>query len=314
MSNPNAKDTLRDLVFVGAFPPDLQRVLDAEFRCHDAEVALANPELAGRIQGIITRSNVLLSKQVVTGLPNLKIIATCGVGYDGIPLAAARERKIVVTNTPGVLDDAVCELGVGILLALLRRIPAADQFTRSGKWASGMFPLATSLAGKRVGIVGLGRIGRGIAARLAGFGVTLAYTGSLHDDVPHPHFEKLHELARESDVLFICCRGGDSTRKLINASVLEALGPDGFLINMSRGSVVDEPALIHALQTGRIQGAGLDVYEGEPDIAPAFLTLPNTVLMPHIGSATRETRAVMLRLTLDNLHAVLGGGAALTPV
>ena len=314
MSDPNATATMRDLVFVGAFPPELQRVLDSEFRCHDAEVALADPDLAGRIHGIITRSNVVLSKQVVTGLPNLKIIATCGVGYDGIPLAAARQRGIVVTNTPGVLDDAVCELGVGILLALLRRIPEADQFTRSGKWTSGMFPLATSLAGKRVGIVGLGRIGQGIATRLAGFGVALAYTGSRQEASPYRHFEKLHDLARESDVLFICCRGGETTRKLINASVLEALGPDGFLINMSRGSVIDEPALIHALQTGRIRGAGLDVYEDEPDIAPAFLDLRNTVLMPHIGSATQETRALMLRLTLDNLHAVLGGAPPLTPV
>jgi lactate dehydrogenase-like 2-hydroxyacid dehydrogenase len=314
MNAPNASSNLRDLVFVGALPPELQRVLDAEFRCHQAEAVLADPALARGIEGIITRSNVSLPEAVVASLPSLKIIATCGVGYDGIPLAAARQRGIIVTNTPGVLDDAVCELGVGILLALLRRIPEGDSFTRSGRWAVETFPLTTSLAGKRVGIVGLGRIGQGIAARLAGFGVKLAYTGSRQAASPHRHIEKLHDLARESDVLFVCCRGGESTRKLINSAVLEALGAEGFLINMSRGSVVDEPALMHALKTGGIKGAGLDVYEDEPRIDPAFFDLPNTVLMPHVGSATTETRAVMLRLTLDNLHAVLGGGAPLTPV
>ena len=275
---------------------------------------LADSDLGGGIHGIITRSNVSLSEQVVAGLPNLKIIATCGVGCDGIPLAAARQRRIVVTNTPGVLDDAVCELGIGILLALLRRIPEADRFTRSGQWTGETFPLTTSLAGKRVGIVGLGRIGQGIATRLAGFGVELACTGSRQACAPDRHCETLHELARRSDILFVCCRGGDSTRRLIRASVLEALGSDGFLINLSRGSVVDEPALIHALKSDAIQGAGLDVYEDEPGIDPAFIDLPNAVRMPHVGSATKETRAVMLRLTLDNLHAGLGGAAPLTPV
>jgi lactate dehydrogenase-like 2-hydroxyacid dehydrogenase len=307
---------MKDLVQVGVFPAELQPRIDAEFRCHPPEAALADEGLRQRVEGIITRSNYTITESLLAALPKLKIVATSGVGYDGIPVAVARAKGVVVTNTPGVLDAAVCELGVGILLALLRRIPEADRFTRERRWTpQSQFPLATSLAGKTVGIVGLGRIGKGIAARLAPFDVRFAYTGSRpRPEVPYRFVAKLHDLAAESDILVITCPGGASTEKLIDAPVLAALGSKGFLVNMSRGSVVDEPALIHALSTGVIAGAGLDVYNDEPAIDPAFFTLPNTVLTPHIGSATAETRAAMLRLTLDNLRAVLGGDSALTPV
>ena len=307
---------MKDLVQVGVFPAGLQPSIDAEFRCHPPETALADEEIRPRIEGIITRSNYAIPGSLIAALPNLKIIATSGVGYDGIPLASALAKGVVVTNTPGVLDAAVCELGVGILLALLRRIPEADRFTREGRWTpQSQFPLTTSLAGKTVGIVGLGRIGRGIAARLAPFDVQCAYTGSKpQPEVPYRFIDNLPGLAAEADILFVTCPGGARTEKLINASILAALGAEGFLINLSRGSVVDEAALIHALKTGVIRGAGLDVYQDEPAIDGAFLTLPNTVLTPHVGSATAETRAAMLRLTLDNLHAVLKGAPALTPV
>lgn len=305
---------MKNLVQVGVFPEELKARIDGEFRCHAFEATRADQALRTSVEGVITRSNYLIPDEVIETLPNLKIIATSGVGFDGIPIGLARTRNIVVTNTPGVLDAAVCELGVGILLALLRQIPAADRFVREERWHSGLFPLTTSLAGKVVGIVGLGRIGKGLAARLAPFGVRLIYTGSKQNDSPHQHVERLPDLASGSDILFVCCRGGVGTERIINAAVLEALGANGFLVNLSRGSVVDEPALIHALQTGVIRGAGLDVYEDEPGINPAFLALPNTVLTPHVGSATQETRAAMLRLTLDNLHAVLGGRPPLTPV
>lgn len=305
---------MNNLVLVGEFPAALQLVIDAEFRCHRPAAALADEGLRARIAGIITRSNYTISDELISSLPNLKIVATSGVGYDGINVGLARARGVAVTNTPGVLDAAVCELGLGILLSLLRKIPAADRFLREGSWQANPFPLTTSLAGKSVGIVGLGRIGQGIAARLGAFGVRLSYTGTRQADSPHRHFDNLRDLAAAADILFVCCRGGPTTEKLINAEILAALGPEGFLINLARGSVVDEAALIQALDAGIIKGAGLDVYNDEPNINPAFLNLPNTVLTPHIGSATRETREVMLRLTLDNLHAVLSGRPPLTPV
>lgn len=305
---------MKNLVKVGVFPEELQAIIEKEFRCHTFESTGSDEVLRSSIEGVIMRSNYTLPEAIIGALPNLKIIATSGVGYDGIPVELARQRGVVVTNTPGVLDAAVCELAVGLLLALLRKLPDADRFVRDGRWSATLFPLTTSLAGKTVGIVGLGRIGRGIAERLAAFGVEFAYSGSRKPDVPYRHFESLRDLAAAADVLFICCRGGKATEKLINAPILAALGAEGFLISMARGSVVDEPALIHALQTGGIKGAALDVYNDEPTINPAFFQLPNTVLTPHVGSATAETRRAMLDLTLANLRAVLGGAPALTPV
>lgn len=306
---------MQDLVLVGVFPPELQAIIDNEFRCHSFESVAADDALRSRIEGIITRSNVATPAAVIEGLPNLKIIATSGVGFDGIPLELARRRGVAVTNTPGVLDDAVCELGVGLLLALLRKLPDADRFVRAGRWAAGLFPLTTTLAGKTVGIVGLGRLGRGLAERLAPFGVQLAYSGSRKKlDAPYQYFENPRDLAAAVDILFVTCPGGKATEKLISAPILAALGSEGFLISLARGSVVDEAALIHALETGGIKGAALDVYNDEPTINPAFFQLPNTVLTPHVGSATRETRRAMLDLTLENLRAVLGGAAPLTPV
>ena len=305
---------MKNLVQVGVFPDELKAKIDEEFLCHSFEATRSDEALRASVEGVITRSNYSIPEEIIGSLPNLKIIATSGVGFDGIPVELARARGVFVTNTPGVLDAAVCELGIGILFALLRDIPGADRFVREKRWHSGLFPLTTSLAGKLVGIVGLGRIGKGLAARISPFGVRLAYTGSQQADSPYRHIGSLIDLASESDILFVCCRGGASTERIINAPVLAALGADGLLVNLSRGSVVDENALIQALQTGVIRGAGLDVYNDEPVINPAFLSLPNTVLTPHVGSATRETRAAMLRLTLDNLHAVLGGRPPLTPV
>ena len=299
---------------IGSFPEAMQRVIDAEFACHDAAEVERSTELHGRIRAIVTRSNYAVPLALVQALPRLAVIATSGVGHDGIPVAAAKARGVVVTNTPGVLDGAVSELAIGLLLALLRKIPDADRFVRAGGWSEGLYPLTTGLAGKRVGIVGLGRIGRGIARRLAGFDVEIAYTGTRPQDLPYSFVAEVGALAEASDILIVCCRGGEATRHLIDAAVLERLGPEGFLVNVARGSVVDEAALTAALAAGRLRGAALDVFETEPLADSPLRRLDNTVFSPHAGSATEETRRVMLRLALDNIHRVLAGQPALTPV
>ena len=305
---------MHDLLQTGTFPALAQQLIDSEFRCHTLDELERDDALRNSVRGIITRSNFAVPKEVIARLPNLGIIATCGVGYDLIPLDVAAERGIVVTNTPEVLNSAVAELCIGMLFAMLRRLPEADRFVRSGAWKNKAFPMATNLAGKRVGIVGLGRIGKEIARRLEPFGVTLSYFGRT-DQKLQWHFEPdLHALARASDVLILTSPGGDATARMIDASVLEALGPDGFLLNIARGSVVDEPALIDALARRSIGGAALDVFDNETDIDPRFFALDNVVLTPHIGSATNETRLAMARLTLDNLHRFFESGTVLTPV
>jgi lactate dehydrogenase-like 2-hydroxyacid dehydrogenase len=221
---------------------------------------------------------------------------------------------VLVTNTPEVLDSAVAELCIGMLFALLRRLPEADQFVRSGAWRGGAFPLGVSLAGKNVGIVGLGRIGKEIAKRLDPFGVTLSYFGRTDQRLQWRYEPDLHALTRASDVLILTSPGGKATSRMIDAAVLAELGPNGYLINVARGSVVDEPALIDALSRRAIAGAALDVFDNETDIDARFFGLDNIVLTPHIGSATNETRLAMARLTLDNLHRFFENGTALTPV
>jgi lactate dehydrogenase-like 2-hydroxyacid dehydrogenase len=305
---------MHNLLQVGRFPQELQARIDKEFRCHAAESVASDPGLRSQMEGIITRSDSPIPEELIASLPNLKVISTSGVGFDRIPVKFANDRGIVVTNTPGVLTAAVCELAIGILLSLLREIPVADRFVRDGKWRTQIFPLTTSLSGKSVGIIGMGRIGQGIAARLAPFGVDLLYAGTCRPHLPYRYFADRYEMASASDILLVCVPGGAATKNLINASLLEALGPEGFLINMARGSVVDELALIHALKQRKIKGAGLDVFHDEPNINPEFFALSNVVLTPHLGSATRETREAMLCLALDNIRAVLSGAQPLTPV
>jgi lactate dehydrogenase-like 2-hydroxyacid dehydrogenase len=300
---------------IGAFPPALQRVVDAEFRRYTEADLARDPALQRQVRAVLTRSNQAMPAGLLEQLPGLRVIATSGVGYDAIPVAAVRERGVVVTNTPGVLDGAVAEFAVGLLLALLRKIPHADRFVREGDWECNVFPLSTGLADKRVGIVGFGRIGRSIARRLEGFEATLAYCASAKkDDVPYAFYADVTEMAQWADILIVCCPGGEATHHLIDAKVLAALGADGFLVNVSRGSVVDEAALIAALEDGVIRGAALDVFEEEPLRQSPLAQLPNTLLSPHAASATEETRYRMLRLALDNIHRTLAGSAPLTPI
>jgi len=305
---------MHDLLQIGTFPTLAQKMIDAEFHCHSLQQLERDDVLRRGVRGIITRSNFVVPREVVGRLPGLGIIATCGVGYDLIPLDLAAQRNIVVTHTPEAVNNGVAELCIGLLFALLRRLPEADRFVRSGAWRRSAFPLATDLAGKRVGIVGLGRIGKEIVRRLEPFGVTLSYCGRSDQQLPWRYEPDLQALARSVDILILTLPGGDATARMIDAAVLDALGPHGYLINLARGSVVDQSALIDALSRRSIAGAALDVFDNEPDIDPRFFTLDNIVLAPHIGSATTETRQAMARLTLDNLHRFFEDGSTLTPV
>lgn len=278
----------------------------------EALLARIGPEVRGIASSTLAGT---VGRELLSQLPAVEIVANFGVGYENIDVAAATQRGVVVTNTPGVLDEDVADLAVGLLLATLRQIPQADRFVRKGRWPQGSFPLSPTLRGRRVGIVGLGAIGKAVARRLAAFGVAIAYHGrSAQISVPHPYFADVVSLAAASDVLVVIVPGGAATRYLIDRAVLRALGPQGVLVNVARGSVVDEAALVAALEAGEIMAAGLDVYEDEPHVPQALLDLPGVVLLPHVGSATEHTRRAMAQLVADNLLAWFAKGAALTPV
>lgn len=268
----------------------------------------------GAYRAILTRSPTIIPISLLEQLPNLEIIANCGVGYDNLALEYLQQRNIVATNTPGVLNDAVCELAVGLLLSLMRHIPAAEQYLRSGTWAKGSYPLTSSLAGKRVGIVGLGRIALDLVERLTPFKVHISYTGPNKKNVPYTYYSDIVSLAANCDVLIMLCPAGPSTTKIANAAVFHALGPTGYFINIARGSVLDEAALLHALKNKLIAGAALDVFENEPHPNPEFFKLNNVLLTPHMASGTNETRIAMTNLTLDNLDAFFQQQPLLTPI
>ncbi|GAB2634990.1 2-hydroxyacid dehydrogenase [Kribbella swartbergensis] len=248
-------------------------------------------------------------------LPAVRIVASFGVGYDQIDATAAAERGVVVTNTPGVLDDEVADTALGLLLMTVRELPQAERYLRAGKWQDGPYPLTkATLHGRRLGILGLGRIGQAIADRVEPFGVSVAYHNRRRKDIAYRYYPSLLEMARNVDILMIVIPGGDDTRHLVDAEVLEALGPDGVLINVARGTVVDEAALVEALSAGTILSAGLDVYEDEPNVHPGLLDLPNAVLLPHVGSATIPTRTAMADLVVENLVNWFAYGTPVTPV
>lgn len=251
---------------------------------------------------------------LIAQLPALELITVCGVGYDGIDLDACRQRGVRVTNTPDVLTDDVADLATALVLMTSRQLLAANRFLQVGYWQQEQFPLATALAGKTAGILGLGRIGKAIAHRLQACGMKIAYHSRNPQDVPHTYCASPTELAQHSDFLILACPGGPATHHLVDADVLTTLGPTGILINIARGSVVDESALVHHLTRGDIGGVGLDVFENEPQVPAALLQHPRAVLLPHVGSATHETRTAMGHLCLENLAAHLSGKPLLTPV
>jgi lactate dehydrogenase-like 2-hydroxyacid dehydrogenase len=298
---------------VGQFPEVMQAVVDQRLQ----PVRLIDPSLpipAGTYQSILIRSNTKLPIELLEKLPEIGMVATCGVGYDNLPLDYLKRKGIKASNTPGVLNDAVCELAIGMMFGLLRDIPAAHQFVKSGAWSNGLFKVTTTLAGKRVGIAGMGRIGQDLAKRLEPFKVSLAYTGPSRKELPYEYFPDIKSLAQASDVLILTCPASPETEKMINAEVLDALGPQSYLVNIARGSVVDEAALLVALQQKKIAGAALDVFENEPNLNTAFLNIDNVLLTPHIGSATSETRQLMTNLAIDNLEAFYNQQPLLTEV
>ncbi len=272
-------------------------------------------ERAGDIRAIAATGKSRVPASLLERLPNVGVISVFGVGYDGIDTAAARARGVAVTHTPDVLTDDVADLAIGLMLAAARKIVAADRFVRARKWPQGKFELGTKVTGRRLGILGFGRIGRAIAHRAQAFGMSIAYAQRTRDaSSPHQYHASALELAREVDVLIAILPGGESTRGIIDAAVLEALGPEGLFVNVARGSVVDETALVEALASGKLGAAGLDVFAHEPDVPSALLGMENVVLTPHIGSATLQTRQAMADLAFANLRAHFAGENLLTPV
>ncbi len=272
-------------------------------------------EHGSRFDLAVTASHYGFEAAKLDMMPNLKAICSFGVGYDSIDIAAARARGVAVSNTPGVLDDCVADLALALMLAVPRAVVSGDRFVREGKWRQGEMPLGVQVSGKRLGILGLGRIGKAVAKRATAFDMEIRYHNRKPDHkVPFVYEPSVKSLAAFADFLILTCSGGAGTRNLISSAELEALGPHGYLINVSRGSVVDEAALIDALQAGRIAGAGLDVFAHEPHVSPALCGLQNVVLLPHLGSATAETRLAMEILVLENVESFLHGGQLATPV
>lgn len=268
-----------------------------------------------RFKGLVTGQMAASDETLFRALPNLKIVSSFGVGYDLVDAKAAKARGIVVTNTPDVLTDEVADLALGLLISTVRRLPQADRHVRQGLWLKGNFPLTDTLRGKTMGILGLGRIGKAIAQRAEAFGLKLAYHGrSQQADVPYPFFASLVEMAKAVDILMIIAPGGPSTRGIVDRAVMEALGPQGTLINVARGSLVDEPVLVEMLQSGALGAAGLDVFEDEPRVPEALFGLENVVLLPHVGSASVHTRNLMGQLVVDNVIALAEGRAPISPV
>lgn len=310
-----------EILQVGPYPAWDEERLNANFKIHryfeaaDKQAFLAASGI--NIRGIATRGELGASREMIEALPRLEIISVYGVGYDAVDLAAARERGIKVTNTPDVLTKDVADLGIAMMLAQSRGMIAAEGWVRSGDWASkGLYPLKTRVHGKRAGVLGLGRIGFEVAKRLAAFDMDIAYSSLAPKDAASQwtFIADPRALAERSDFLFVTLAASSATRHIVGKEVIEALGPEGMLINISRAANIDEDALLDALETGMLGAAALDVFEGEPKLNPRFLKLDNVLLQPHHASGTFETRKAMGVLVFDNLAAQFEGRALLTPV
>ncbi len=301
-----------DILLVEPMLDEIEARLDDTYVVHRLYESTGQPAIEAAlpaIRAVVTGGGTGLSNDYIDGLPALGIIAINGVGTDKVDLVKARGRDIDVTTTPGVLTDDVADIGMALMLAVFRHVTKGDGYVREGRWArGGTFPLGTSPKGKRLGILGLGQIGRAFGRRAEAFGMSVGYWNrSPQGDTGWSVYSTPAELAAGSDVLAICVAANPATRGIVDAGILAALGPKGIVINVARGSVVDEDALLQALGSGTIAGAGLDVFVGEPRIREEFFTAPNTVLMPHQGSATRETRIAMGEIVLANLQAFFNG-------
>lgn len=308
-----------EILLMGPYPDWDMTELEAKYTVHKFYEAADKDALLSQhganIRAIATRGELGASAALMGKLPSLEIVSCYGVGTDAIDLGYAKSNGIKVTNTPDVLTADVADLGVGLLLAAARQIPQADTYVRQGSWTKGNMGLVTRVCGKKVGIVGMGRVGVTVARRLAAFECDISYFDiAARTDLPYTFVADLTELARGCEFLIVTLSGGESTKGIVNAGVLAALGKDGIIVNISRGSTVDEDALLDVLEKGQIKAAGLDVFATEPNINARYLPLTNVVLQPHHASGTVETRQAMGKLVRDNLAAHFSGAALLTQV
>jgi len=308
-----AEQSRHEVGVVGPIDPGLMERLRREYVVHPLWECAAGA-LPGQVTAIVTDGRFGASASLIDGLPGLRLIACNGIGIDAIALDVVRQRGVTITTTPDVLTDDVADMAVALLLAVSRRIVEGDRFARSGAWGPSRMAPGRRLGSKTVGIVGLGRIGRAVARRLTAFGMRITYTDVAPSGEPHIFVPDLVALAKDADFLVVTAPGGAATRGLVNRAVLDALGPEGVLVNVARGSIVDEPALVQALTQGTLGGAGLDVFADEPNIPDALKTMSNVVLEPHIASATAEGRRAMAALVMDNLRAHFAGAALVTPL
>jgi len=311
--------TKPDLLMTGPMMQTIQDQLAQRFTLHklweaaDKEAFLR--QLAPSVVAFASGSHVPCDPALMGRFPGLKIVSSFGVGYDHVDAAWAGQNGIVVTNTPDVLNEEVADTALGLLLCTMRQFPQTDRYLRAGKWLEKPYPLTGTLRDRKVGILGLGRIGKAIARRLEAFGLPVVYHGrSAQPDVAYRYYPSLVEMARDINVLMIVAPGGAATSKIVNREVLEALGPDGVVINVGRGTVIDEAALVEALRKKTILSAGLDVFEDEPRVPAELMAMEHVVLFPHVGSASVHTRNAMAQLVVDNLVSWADGKGPLTPV
>lgn len=308
-----------EIIVVGKLYAPTQEALDREFACHKLyeapDRAAFLKQHAPKVRGLATFGPAGADAKLMDALPKVEIIANFGVGVDAIDVAAAKQRGLIVTNTPDVLNECVADTALALVLNTLRQFPQSEKFLRTGSWAArGAYPFTASLGGKTLGVLGLGRIGEAIARRALACGMQIRYHNRSKKAVPYPYDADVVALAKNSDVLLVATPGGAETSKIINAQVLDALGPEGYVVNIARGSVIDEPVLLKYLKEKKIAGAGLDVFDNEPKINPEWFGVENAVLFPHVGSASVETRTAMGALQVENLRLHFAGKPVKTPV
>lgn len=302
-----------DILQLVPLRPEVQKELAAKYKLHGKADF---DKVAGIVRGCVTNGHSGPPPEMIDRMPKLEIIASASVGYDGIPVEYARTKGIPVTNTPDVLNDDVADLAIGLMIMTARRLVASDKYVRAGRWnKEGDYPLAQKASGKRVGILGMGRIGKEIGKRAEAMNNTVAYHSRRPvEGVSYKHYPDLVELAKNSDFLIVIIPSTPQTQKIVSKAVIEALGPTGILVNVARGAVVDEDALVEALKSGKLGGAGLDVFVNEPEVPAALFGMDQVVLQPHVGSATHDTRRAMSQLVLDNLDAKFAGKPLLTEI